>query len=196
MKISELRIIKKIREQINLFEGIKCGMVHERVKIDKSTKLPVYSGIKENSFKRVSLCPKEIRSKRLACGHTNVRNYLRNAVSELSKFNEFDKSLLKVLNEKINKTDLDICTLDHKKGFAEMDYAVKLNEVYNLNTGIKSIEKILDEDLQNEKAVIRNLEISHGVYVYNMIELQKEILHILNKVITKESKKIKHRIFS
>ena len=187
MKNDVLNNLIRLIDKIKNIEGVRCDMVHERVAIDASSKLPIPNWVEKNSFKRNSLCPSEVRNKRLACGHTDVRNILKKFLSELKSIEEFDKTKIENLHAKLDKTDLDICLLDHKKGDAELRYAMKLNEVYQINKGMKNPDAIILEDLKDEKAEIKKLEATHRNYVTTMLELKNENLETVNKVIDKNS---------
>ena len=194
MKIKELKSLIKTRNTIKTFEGVKCGMTHERVVFERSSGLPVPNSTEPNSFKRINLCPIETRRKRLACGHTAVRNYLKDFIVSLYNYKEFNEVQIQKLYDALSKIDFDICSLDHLKGYAELKYASRLDEVFKIKEGQKQIESIISDDLNTEKEEIKKLEEQHDGYVGKMLELKTEILQIVDEVINKESSRLKHKI--
>ena len=194
MKRFELKNIISVQERISNLEGVKCHLTHERVRFDKDTKLPIPHSLDECSFQRLNLCPMEIRTKRLACGHTDVRNFLKEVLYSMTNYKEFDHDEILNLYNDLEKLDNEICALDHRKGFAEMDYAVKIDKVDKNNNSEKEIKKILEDDVIKEKNTIREIELQHDKYVDSMVELRDKILSVLDKTIKIESKKIKHRL--
>lgn len=192
MKRSEFKKLIEVRDKVQEMEGVKCRLTHERVRFDKESKLPIPHGITENKYYRLDLCPIEIRKKRLACGHTSARNFLREVLYSLSLYSEFDQNEISGLMENLDRLDIKINNLDHEKGHAELRYAEKLDLVYKENKEQKSAETIIENDLENEKSDIKKIEEQHDIYVDDMIDIRNNILKVMNETIDKRSNVIKN----
>lgn len=164
-----------IYDRLAALQAVQCGMVHEQVRLDAASGLPVKSSTATAAFDRVELCPAHIRKQRLACGHTNARNEIR---AILRKVAAEDSSVVKQVDsflEELNTLDAKICCLDHQKGFAEAAAAESLLAEAGAGILSSSNSGIISKESQQVRALIAQ----HATCVEQMADLHDRILIFL-----------------
>ncbi len=152
MTRKEIKELKLLKEKISYLEIVECGMVHEKVKFNEN-KNPIRLGTE--NYLRNSLCPKHIRNNRIGCGHTMVRAKLKEVLNLLANVSGKTEDI-KELRAKLNKLDIGIGTVDHKKGHLENEYAAARennneNELSNINKRINNTIKLHNRYLEECK---------------------------------------------
>lgn len=143
--------IQDIRNELDAFELVKCGLRHELVKLDAETKLPLkHTSSIETQFQRIDLCSNIIRNKRLGCAHSASNVNFNRLIDALNTEN----TEIKTIQKKINDQILDIYALDHKKGDLEKEYAICLDK----QMSTQDVDKQLKECITIHSAYIDNLK--------------------------------------
>ena len=152
MNADELKNFIALNKKIANLKAVKCRLTHERVKFDAETNLPVAESLPELGYERVGLCPPEIRSERLACGHTMARYLLEDALSILAE-NGVETDDLKT---GLDEATCRIHSLDHEKGFADKHLAQMIEKKY------VQPENDFSEQIQTRGDAIKNIENQHN----------------------------------
>lgn len=112
--------LTEIKQNLNSFQLIQCGLSHEAVQLDSKTNLPIMTGaIDKQFYKRVALCNLKDRKQRLGCAHSSANDKFNKLIDRLPENDEVIKKLKKEFNDVV----LQIYMLDHKKGDLEKKYA-------------------------------------------------------------------------
>lgn len=160
-------------EIVRNLKTIKCRLTHERVQIDKTSKLPVVRHVSEPVYDRIGLCPHETRSERVSCGHTTAHVPMLEAIRMLEAEGNFDRELWSDFDRILNQ----IYQLDHKKGFAESDLAVLIEKQVNQPNKYLEIERV---DAEN---AIKEIEDQHDKYVEGIGKVRDRVISEMQKVI-------------
>lgn len=157
---------QEIIEKIEEFEVFQCGLYHEKVKIDTTTKLPVKSNsVDEDCFSRVNLCDSRLRRKRLGCAHSSANYQFNNLINSIGIITDD----IKETKDTLNATILKIYQLDHKKGDLEKEFA---KAIQNKDTDLK-------KSIQNK---ISNCIKLHKTFMNTLNVLKTDIIRKLNAV--------------
>ncbi len=173
MTESEREKFNELYEKVRNLETFKCRLTHERVQIENSTGLPITRQIPENIYDRIGLCPYEIRSKRVSCGHTMAHIPMLDAIKILESEGRIDQLLSCEFDTELNK----IYQLDHKKGFAESDLAV-LIEMH-----VNGSAEFSETDLINAENAIREIEVQHDECVEGIRKIHTRVVAEMQKLI-------------
>ena len=177
MSDDELNKFIELFDKISKLKSVKCGMAHERVRVNKETGLPIAQTMPVSSYKRIGLCSPEIRGEQLSCGHTMARYLLRDALALLNSEGKDTVILEAELGDLINRIHI----LDHKKGEAEKRLA-KLIEKIRFQPETDSTS-----DFEAANAEIQNIEQQHDECVELISNLRNVIVFQMKAVIERES---------
>jgi len=112
--------LSEIKEKLNEFQFINCGLRHEQVLLDTATILPVLGGaIDPPTYMRVNLCNIEDRRKRLGCAHSPSNDSFNRLLDQIPG----DDDVIAQLQKQFNEVVLKIYVLDHQKGDLEKSIA-------------------------------------------------------------------------
>ncbi len=118
MKNDLLNQLIESREQLTRLKAIDCRMAHERVLIDRRTRLPIAGTVPEIEFERVGLCAVAKRFKNPACSYTMARYPIENPLNVLDERGEYGE-----WRAEFNNLNNTIHLLDHEKGELEKQSA-------------------------------------------------------------------------
>ena len=175
MNDAALKKFNDLLEKIKNLKSVRCGLTHERVLIDKNSKLPITRNIKEIIYDRIGLCRPEIRSERISCGHTTAHLPLLKALEILESEGIIKTDLRTELKRLLNR----IYQLDHKKGDAEKHLAILIEKQFY------EPEKVLETDFKAAAAAIREIESQHNEYVERLGKMRDRIIGEMQMLIEK-----------
>ena len=178
MNADELKNFIALNKKIANLKAVKCRLTHERVKFDAETNLPVAESLPELGYERVGLCPPEIRSERLACGHTMARYLLEDALSILAE-NGVETDDLKT---GLDEATCRIHSLDHEKGFADKHLAQMIEKKY------VQPESDFSKEIQTARDAIKNIENQHTEYVEKIANVRDLIISKMQFFIENQGK--------
>ncbi|CAN5292282.1 hypothetical protein BH10ACI1_BH10ACI1_01060 [soil metagenome] len=174
MNDNELRKFIELYEKITNLKSVKCRLMHERVQIDKTSKLPITKNVGEIVYDRIGFCRPEIRNERTSCGHTMAHISLLEAVKLLEAEGNITGDLRKELNNLTNR----IYQLDHKKGDAEKNLAVLIEKQFY------EPEEVSEKNLE-AVAAIKEIETQHDECVEGLGNLRDQIIKEMRVLIEK-----------
>lgn len=182
MKNDLLKRLIESREQLGRLKAVNCRMAHERVLLDRDTRLPVAGAVPEMEFQRVGLCDAAKRYRNPACSHTMARYPMADALDILESLGEYDQ-----WRDEFNQLNNAIHLLDHAKGDAEKQLArgiKKLHEsAFKETEGDSSAIKLFSINEQ-----INEMELRHNNYAAKIEKLRNKILAAVNSAIEIERK--------
>ena len=172
MKNDLLDRLIESREQLGRLKTIDCRMAHERVLVDRNSKLPVAGKAPEIEFQRRGLCNVAKRHGNPACSHTIARYTLENAINILEQRREYGE-----WKAELNALTNTIHLLDREKGEAEKMSARLIKRKY------ETAQK--DSDFFNKEQVFINQQIAemerrHRVCGEKIERLKNNILAAVN----------------
>lgn len=177
MENEELDKLIELRGRIEGLKAVKCRVVHERVRLDKESGLPLTRNIFNPVYVRIGLCPPEIRAGMISCGHTMARYALEDALSLLP-----DSAGKQALRDELSGISDGIHALDHQRGDAEK-YLAELIEKKHLTP-----EDFSEKEFERTTARIRSLEQKHSEYVDRIAAVREKILAEIQAVIANNPK--------
>ncbi len=169
------------REQLMRLEAIDCRMAHERVLIDRRTRLPIAGTVPEVEFERVGLCAAAKRFKNPACSHTMARYPIENAINVLDERGEYAE-----WRAEFNNLNNTIHLLDHEKGELEKHLARIIKKIRE-TAQIEEDFLIKEQTSINEQ--IAEIERRHSVCAEKIEGLKNDILAAINSAIEIEESK-------
>lgn len=166
--------LSEIRQNLNEFQLIQCGLKHEGVILDSKTHLPLKTGpLNEEIYKRVDLCNLKDRNQRLGCSHSFANSAFNRSIEELSK----KDPIVEKLKEQFNEIVLKIYLLDHKKGNLEHTFAETLEINSSCELSSSDVEKELDTCVQ-----------IHSEYINQLGNIKSDIIQHIDAIIGLEKK--------
>lgn len=163
--------IKDIKQNIEAFELVPCGLKHELVKLDADSKRPIKHSISDkNQYQRIELCSLSDRNKRLGCAHSASNARFNRLIDQL----ETDDDIVIELQKNINAVIFKIYMLDHKKGDLEKEYAICLDK--NITT--QKIKEQLNECIT-----------LHKTYINNLKDLKNSLITLIDTMLLSSNKK-------
>lgn len=125
MTADTLESLRTLRDRVAALRVTRCRMSHERVRIENGSVLRVSRGEPEPALVRIGLCSPEARARNLACGHTMARYVLLDAVQALHTAGRLPSGACDSLRQGLESVSDAIHLLDHRKGDAERDLALR-----------------------------------------------------------------------
>ncbi|MBL4705953.1 MAG: hypothetical protein JKY54_15615 [Flavobacteriales bacterium] len=159
----------EIKQDLEKFQLVQCGLYHEKVAFNGETKMPISKGIgNQQEFKRVNLCDLSDRRKRLGCAHSMSNANFNQLIKDLALK---DKSI-GLLNLKFNVVVNSIYQLDHRAGYLEKDHATSLTPNNSHPISTSEIEK----ELLEVKAI-------HFGYISQLEGIKSDIILRINEML-------------
>ncbi len=148
-------------EKLKSFDVVYCKMVHEKI-------LSSHEEF-DTAIKRMPLCEKQFRDKRLGCAHgsSNIRfiETLRTISNDWPSKREVIDEAVHAFNQLLSQ----IYLLDHKRGHLEYDLYILKHKTAS-NTEIDSI-----------KNQIETLEIDHTQLLTKLNTIRQDIINVLTE---------------
>lgn len=164
--------LSDIKQKLNAFQLIHCGLKHEEVLLDDETHLPRMTGaVDEQVYKRRDLCAN--RKQRLGCAHTSANSSFESLLNDLAKG---DKYFMKFKNQ-FSEVVFQIYNLDHKKGNLEKKYAEYL-EVGNSND-------LLFSDIKKD---LHACKLLHSKYINELENVKLGVIQYIDKKLLENSR--------
>lgn len=161
---------QEIKQKLEAFELVQCGLKHELVKLDLGTKLPIkLTSSQDTEYQRISLCQLTDRQKRLGCAHSSSNAHFNRLIDAL----QTENLEIKTIQKKINNQIFNIYMLDHKKGDLEKEYAICLDN--QLTT-------------QSTKQQLKECIALHRTYMDNLKSLKNELITSIDTILLNSNK--------
>jgi len=161
--------LSEIKQNLNGFQFVHCGLSHEAVLLDRKSNLPVKNEISdENIYKRVDLCSLIDRKQRLGCAHSSANDTFNKLIDELPEKDFIIEKFRKQFNELI----FQIYMLDHKKGNLEKNFAEAIDPSNSCELSSSNIQKELDA-----------CKHTHSIHIDQLSEIRSCIIQRIDKLI-------------
>ena len=187
LKKDSLDHLTAARDRLQRLRVIYCRMAHERVLIDRASRLPVAGTLPDVEFERVGLCNIAVRQTNPACSHTTARYEIEKALDILESRDEYREWLVE-----FRDLDNKIHLLDHEKGNAEKRSAQLIKKIRETGS---TADIFLVEELCLITEQIAEMEQRHTVYAGKIEKLKNSVLAALNSAIEIEENKLVSPVF-
>ncbi len=179
--------LEELRNSINGFEAIKCGMRHEAVQRVAGSIEPLPNEIVDHGFLRCEYCPRERRQKHVACAHTNARNVMLDAVRTLQDDDKLPVDQrrpqdLTQLNDDLVQLDVSIFQLDQRRSDIELEHAEIARQVCQAQAAGRD-DVPLKQQYNDIGAEITRMESLHDEYVDQAAAIRDQLLARLNSAL-------------
>ena len=165
-KNAENMTLSEIKQKLNAFQLIHCGLKHEEVLLDDKTRLPRMTGaIDEQVYKRQDLCAN--RKQRLGCAHSPANDHFKKLLDEI----QANDPKIEKLKKEFNDLVLQIYMLDHKKGNLEKSFAESLET--------DNSSGLLPSDIQKELAACKQL---HSKYINELGIIKSGVIQRIDEI--------------
>ncbi len=175
MKKDLLHRLIESREQLKRLKVIHCRMAHERVLIDRKSRLPVAGTLPDVEFERIGLCDAAKRFENPACSHTMARYPIENTLNILDERGEYSE-----WRAELNDLNNTIHLLDHEKGEVEKQLARIIKKIREAEQ-IEADFLIKEQTFINERIV--GMEQRHSVCAEKIEKLKNKILAAIDSAI-------------